>query len=33
MAKIDLDDVSLTFTVRKGERIRFKDYVLRGLFL
>ncbi len=33
MARIELDDVSLTFTVRKGERIRFKDYVLRGLFL
>jgi ABC-type polysaccharide/polyol phosphate transport system ATPase subunit len=34
MARIDLDDVSLTFQVRKQqERLSLKEYLVRGLFL
>jgi ABC-type polysaccharide/polyol phosphate transport system ATPase subunit len=32
MAKIDLTDVSLTFTVRPLKRVTFKEYLVRGLF-
>ncbi|HVK18948.1 MAG TPA: ABC transporter ATP-binding protein [Fimbriiglobus sp.] len=33
MAKIELDDVSLTFTVRQNRKVTLKEYLLRGLFL
>jgi ABC-type polysaccharide/polyol phosphate transport system ATPase subunit len=33
MAKIVLDDVSLTFTVRQERKVTLKEYLLRGLFL
>ena len=32
MAKIELTDVSLTFTVRQQKRVSFKEYIVRGLF-
>lgn len=32
MAKIELDDVSLTFTVRQQKRVSLKEYLVRGLF-
>jgi lipopolysaccharide transport system ATP-binding protein len=32
MAKIDLNDVSLTFTVRQQRRTSLKEYLIRGLF-
>lgn len=32
MAKIELNDVSLTFTVRQQRRVGLKDYLVRGLF-
>src|SRR5215213_5711828 len=32
MAKIDLSDVSLTFTVRQQKRVTLKEYLVRGLF-
>lgn len=32
MAKIELDDVHLTFTVHQQKRVSFKEYVVRGLF-
>jgi len=33
MAKIELDDVSLTFTIRQQRRVTLKEYLLKGLFL
>lgn len=33
MAKIELNDVSLTFTVRQERKVTLKEYLLRGLFL
>lgn len=33
MAKIELNDVSLTFTLSQERRITFKEYLIRGLFL
>jgi ABC-type polysaccharide/polyol phosphate transport system ATPase subunit len=33
MARIELDDVSLTFTVRQQRKVTFKEFLLRGLFL
>ena len=33
MAKIELDDVGLTFTVRQERKVTLKEYLLRGLFL
>lgn len=32
MAKIELDDVSLTFTVHQQKRLSLKEYLVRGLF-
>lgn len=32
MAKIELTDVSLTFTVHQQKRVTLKEYLLRGLF-
>lgn len=32
MAKIELDDVSLTFTVHQHKRVSLKEYLVRGLF-
>jgi ABC-type polysaccharide/polyol phosphate transport system ATPase subunit len=32
MAKIDLDDLHLTFTVHQQKRVSFKEYIVRGLF-
>ncbi len=33
MAKIELNDVSLTFTIRQQRRVTLKEYITRGLFL
>ena len=33
MAKIELQDVSLTFTLSQERRVTFKEYLIRGLFL
>ena len=33
MAKIELDDVSLTFTIRKQRSVTIKEYLLKRLFL
>lgn len=33
MPRIDLDDVSLTFTLRKTRNVTLKEYLLKGLFL
>lgn len=33
MARIDLTDVSLTFTLRKTRNVTLKEYLLKGLFL
>jgi ABC-type polysaccharide/polyol phosphate transport system ATPase subunit len=33
MARIDLDNVGLTFTLRKATRLSLKEYVLNGMFL
>jgi ABC-type polysaccharide/polyol phosphate transport system ATPase subunit len=33
MAKIELRDVGLTFTIRQHRKVTFKEYLLRGLFL
>jgi lipopolysaccharide transport system ATP-binding protein len=33
MAKIELNDVHLTFTIRQQRRVPFKEFLLRGLFL
>jgi ABC-type polysaccharide/polyol phosphate transport system ATPase subunit len=33
MAKIELRDVCLTFTIRQHRKVTFKEYLLRGLFL
>ncbi|MCZ2342424.1 MAG: ABC transporter ATP-binding protein [Bacteroidales bacterium] len=33
MAKIELNDVSLTFTLSQERRVTFKEYLIRGLFL
>ena len=32
MAKIELDDVHLTFTVHQQKRVSLKEYIVRGLF-
>jgi ABC-type polysaccharide/polyol phosphate transport system ATPase subunit len=32
MAQIELDNVSLTFTVRRQKRLTLKEYLVRGLF-
>ena len=32
MAKVELDNVSLTFHVRRHKRVSFKEYVVRALF-
>ena len=32
MAKIELDDVHLTFKVHQQKRVSFKEYIVRGLF-
>lgn len=32
MAKIDLDDLHLTFTVHQQKRVSLKEYIVRGLF-
>src|SRR5438552_5224093 len=32
MARIELDDVSLTFRVRRDQQLTLKDYVLKQLF-
>src|SRR3954471_19479038 len=32
MPKIELNDLSLTFTVRQQKRVSFKEYLVRGLF-
>ena len=32
MPKIELTDLSLTFTVRQQKRTTFKEYLVRGLF-
>ena len=32
MAKIDLHNVSLTFTVHRQKRVTLKEYLVRGLF-
>ena len=32
MAKIELDDVSVTFTVHQHKRVSLKEYMIRGLF-
>lgn len=33
MAKIELRDACLTFTIRQHRKVTFKEYLLRGLFL
>lgn len=33
MAKIELNDVSVTFTTHKQKRVSLKEYLVRGLFL
>lgn len=33
MAKIELKDASLTFTIRQQRKVTLKEYLLRGLFL
>lgn len=33
MAKIELNDVGLTFTIRQSRKVTLKEYLLRGLFL
>jgi ABC-type polysaccharide/polyol phosphate transport system ATPase subunit len=33
MAKIELRDAGLTFTIRQHRKVTFKEYLLRGLFL
>ncbi|MFO0936066.1 MAG: ABC transporter ATP-binding protein [Gemmataceae bacterium] len=33
MAKIELNDVGLTFTIRKQRSVTIKEYLLKGLFL
>ncbi|SRR5581483_6221761 len=33
MAKIELQDVCLTFTIRQHRKVTLKEYLLRGLFL
>ena len=33
MAKIELTDASLTFTIRQSRKVTLKEYLLRGLFL
>ena len=33
MARIDLDDVSLTFSLRKSKNVTLKQYLLKGLFI
>ena len=33
MAKIELNDASLTFTIREQRRVTLKEYLVRGLFL
>jgi len=33
MAKIELNDVSLTFNIRQHRRVTLKEYLLKGLFL
>lgn len=33
MAKIELNDASITFTIRQQRKVTFKEYLVRGLFL